>query len=104
MQTLADVVLGYYWFLNFCSDDVLDPDAAVTQMEELAYTIENEFTDGEKIALQDAAKRSMATWLREPDQYGHTPRKLLTPEMKAFLQAIIDGHFSGPPVSEERVY
>jgi hypothetical protein len=98
LKNLADVVLGYYWFLNFCSDDVLDPDAAVEKMEHLADTVENEFTDSERAALREAATRSMALWLREPDEHGHTPRKLLTSEKRAFLQAIIDGHFSGPPV------
>jgi hypothetical protein len=103
MQNLANIVLGYYWFLNFCSDDVLDPDTAVEEMEHLAYAIENQFSDSEKTALQDAARRSMASWLREPDEHGHTQRKLLTTEKRAFLQAIIDGHFSGPPTIEDEV-
>ena len=101
MNNLADVVLEYYWFLNFCSDDELDPDTAVNSMEQLAYKIESEFSQSEKAALQDAATRSLASWLREPDEHGYTPRKLLTADGRAFLEAIIGGHFSGPPLIED---
>ncbi len=38
MHKLADIVLSYYWFLNF-SEDVVDEDAAVREIENLAYTI-----------------------------------------------------------------
>lgn len=101
MNSLADVVLEYYWFLNFCSDDELEPETAVKMMENLAHQIENDFSDPEKLALQEAAKRSLAFILREPDEHGYTPRALVTPEQKDFLQAIIDGHFSGPPIDED---
>ncbi|MFQ6308665.1 hypothetical protein [Lysobacter capsici] len=101
MNNLADVVLEHYWFLNFCSDEELDPDTAVKMMENLAHLIENDFSDAEKVALQEAAKRSLAFILREPDEHGYTPRDLVTPEQKEFLQAIIDGHFSGPPIYED---
>ena len=72
MNNLADVVLEYFWFLNFGSDDELDPDTAVKAMENLAYTIDTTFTDSEKAALRDAAQRSLAEWLREPDEHGYT--------------------------------
>lgn len=39
MNNLADVVLEYFWFLNFSSDDELHPDTLVKAMENLAYTI-----------------------------------------------------------------
>ena len=103
MNNIADVVLEYYWFLNFCSDDELDPHAAVNAMEQLVYKIENEFSNSEKLALQDAAKRSLESRLREPDEHGYTPRTLLTPDGLAFLQAIIEGNFSGPPIPEADV-
>jgi hypothetical protein len=96
MDNLADIVLEYYWFLNFSTDEELDPDTAVKSMENLAYTIETAFSADEQRALQEAAKRSLASWLREPDEHGYTPRSLLTPEKRAFLQDIAAGRFSGP--------
>ena len=95
MNNLADVVLEYFWFLNFSSDDELHPDTLVKAMENLAYTIGTAFTDAEKAALQEAAKRSLAEWLREPDEHGYTPRKLLTAEKREFLESIAAGHLSG---------
>jgi hypothetical protein len=65
-------------------------------MENLAYTITNDLSAEEKDALREAAKRSLASWLREPDEHGYTPRKLLTPNKRAFLESIAAGHFSGP--------
>jgi hypothetical protein len=102
MNSLADVVLEYFWFLNFCADDELDPDTAVKAMENLAYTIDTSFSETEKSALQDAATRSLAQWLREPDEHGYTPRKLLTAEQREFLESIAAGHFSGPPLEEDQ--
>jgi predicted HicB family RNase H-like nuclease len=95
MKNLADVVLHYYWFLNFCSDDELDPDTAVKEMESLADTIMNSFTVAEREELQAAAKRSLTTWLREPDEHGYTPRKLLTEDQRIFLESIAEGQFTG---------
>ena len=95
MKNLADIVLQYYWFLNFCSDDELDPDTAVREIEGLADTIMNSFTFEEREELQEAAKRSLATWLREPDEHGYTPRKLLTEDQRSFLESIAEGQFTG---------
>jgi hypothetical protein len=101
MQNLADVVLSYFWFLSFCTDEQMHPDDAVKQMENLVHSIENDFTDGERTALQDAEKRTLAIWLSEPDEYGYTPRKLLTAEQKGFLESIIEGRFNGWPADED---
>jgi hypothetical protein len=100
MQNLADTVLEYYWFLNFCSEDELNPDTADKKIEDLVDTIIDKFSDAERTALQDAAKRSLALWLAEPDEYGYTPRKLLTPDKRAFLEDLITGNFNGPPLDE----
>ncbi|MDH3348021.1 MAG: hypothetical protein OEM02_07970 [Desulfobulbaceae bacterium] len=95
MKNLADVALQYYWFLNFCSDDELDPDTAVREIESLADTIMNSFTAAEREEPQEAAKQSLATWLREPDEHGYTPRKLLTEDQRSFLESIAEGQFTG---------
>jgi hypothetical protein len=93
MNNLADVVLEYYTFLNFCDDDDLDPDTAVQKIAELSHAITTTFTDTERAALQAAAQRALASWLREPDEHGYTPRTQLTPELQEFLEAIAAGNF-----------
>jgi hypothetical protein len=93
MQNLADALLNYFWFLNFCTDEQMHPDTAVQQMENLVYSIENDFNDAERAALQEAAKRSLAAWLREPGG--------ITAKQKEFLQSIINGRFNGWPADED---
>jgi hypothetical protein len=98
MNYLADTVLEYYWFLNFSADKELDPDTAVKRMESLVYAIETAFSAEEQGALKDAAKRSLESWLHEPDEHGYKSRSPLTPDERAFLQAIAAGRFSGSEV------
>ena len=100
MQNLADSLLNYHWTLNFSSDDIgFDEDWAVKEIESLSHEIEHNFTDAERQALKDSASRSLARWLREPDEHGYTPRKLLKPEQRSFLECIASGKFSGPEPS-----
>ena len=98
MNNLADTVLEYYWFLNFSADKELDPDTAVKRMESLVYVIETAFSVEERGALKDAANRSLASWRHEPVEHGFMPRRPLTPDERAFLQAIAAGCFSGSEV------
>jgi hypothetical protein len=97
MTTLADMVLDYFWFLNFCDDKQLDPDTAVNLMETVVYQMENELSESDKEALKTAAANRLKWWLREPDEHGYTPRKLLTAEQKKFLVSMALGNFSGSP-------
>ena len=101
MQNLADAVLDYLCFLNFCEEEECDPDSTLKLLEDLVYQIENKFTEEEKQSLKDAAQRRLAHWLREPDEHGYTPRKLLTPEQKSFLEDVTAGRFSGPDFDDE---
>lgn len=96
MNNLAEMVLDYFWFLNFSSDDDVDLDRAVEGLEALSYRVETMFSEEEKEALKAAANQRLAWWLREPDEHGYTPRKLLTTEQKEFLEAMRAGRFSGP--------
>ncbi|MBB3922805.1 MULTISPECIES: hypothetical protein [Xanthomonas] len=101
MQNLADAVLQYLWFLNFCEEEELSLDASVKQIESVIYEVKSSFTDEERRALQDAARRSLASWLREPDRHGYTPRSLLTSQQREFLEQIAEGHFSGAPLDDD---
>ena len=95
MQNLASVVLDYIWLLEFSEEDEVDPDSAVKLLEDMTYQIENVFSQDEKQALCHAAERRLQWWLQEPDEHGYTPRKLLTLDQKALLEAIAAGRFDG---------
>jgi hypothetical protein len=95
MNNLADSVLDYFWFLNFSEEDEADPDVTVKLMEELVHSIETNFSETEKSALMDAARGRLSSWLREPDEYGYTPRGRLTSEQRAFLVQLAAGQFAG---------
>jgi hypothetical protein len=92
---LADAVLDYLWFLNFTDEEEANPDLLVKEFEGLLYQIENEFGEDEKAELKAAATRRLAQWLREPDEYGYTPRTLLRPEQRKFLEDIAAGELWG---------
>jgi len=91
VNKLADALLDYLWFLNFTDEGEANPDLLVKEFEGLLYQIENEFGEDEKAALKAAATRRLAQWLREPDEYGYTPRALLTLEQRKFLEDIASG-------------
>jgi hypothetical protein len=91
VNKLADAVLDYLWFLNFTDEEEANSDLLLKAFEGLLYQIENEFGEDEKAALQAAATRRLAQWLREPDEYGYTPRALLTEEKRKFLDDIAAG-------------
>jgi hypothetical protein len=95
MNNLADSVLDYLWFVSLSEEDEADPDVTVKLMEELVYSIEHKFTEPEKQALMQAAKRRLISCLREPDEHGYTPRGLLKPAQRKFLEEIAVGRFAG---------
>jgi hypothetical protein len=45
----------------------------------------------ERQALAEAAVARLKELLREPDEYGYTPRSLVTPEQREFLESLADG-------------
>jgi hypothetical protein len=47
----------------------------------------------EKEALSAVAANARARLLPEPDQYGYTPRKLVTSQQKQFLDLVASGKF-----------
>ncbi|MDB5297026.1 MAG: hypothetical protein JWO31_3009 [Phycisphaerales bacterium] len=91
---LAEIVLDFIEFLGLVDADRLDPDTAVGKHESIAAQL-NEATPGERIAVQQAAKDRLASLLREPDEYGYSPRKAVTPERRALLEGIISGKAYG---------
>lgn len=95
MQHLADVVLGSLWFLEFSEDDECDPDFAVEEAARISLSIEDDFSEGEKVALQDAAAQRLQMWLREPGEHGSAPLSPRTSGQKACLESLAAGCFNG---------
>ena len=99
MSNLADAVVRFLCTIQFSGEDLpFDEDWVVKYLEETIYEIENDYSDQKRQALKDAAARSLKSLLREPDEYGYTPRKLLKPDHRAFLETFAAGQFSGRPV------
>ena len=89
MKNLANEVLRYYWALLFTSEDRRwDENFVSNEVERLSIEIHEAYTKQEKDALADAARDWLATFMAEPDEYGYTPRKLLTTKQRAFLEEI----------------
>ena len=104
MNNLADTVIDLFAFLVLSDVETgIGDDWALKQADDLLYRIENIFSDEERQALKEAAARSLADWLREPDEYGHTPRRLLTAGRRAFLEACAAGRFNGEPLEGDLV-
>ena len=93
---LAEIVLDFIEFLELVDEEQLDPDTAVGQHESIAAQL-NEATPAERVAVQQAAKDRLASLLREPDEYGYSPRKTVTPARRALLESIISGEAYGWP-------
>ncbi|MGI9316861.1 MAG: hypothetical protein ACR2QW_05990 [bacterium] len=90
MKTLAQLTFDYLWLLNFAGEEIIELDYSVKQLESLSeYFLD--MTPEEKQALSDIAVETKNRLLAEPDEHGFTPRKLVTSEQIAFLDALIAG-------------
>lgn len=90
MQNLADTVLDYYFYLYFAQDEAPDAERSIKLLE-LFNQIECKFSDEEKQALKDAARRRMQ---REEEfiENGGVPPYDLTKE-HSFLHNMAYGYF-----------
>ena len=69
---------------------MIDLDYSVKCQENLSEYF-SAMTPGEKEALSTVAREAQARLLAEPDEHGYTPRKLVTEEQRAFLEALASG-------------
>jgi hypothetical protein len=90
MKTLAELAFEYLWLIMFAKEDVIDPDYSVKCQESLSEYF-SALTTQEKEALSAVAASTQAHLLAEPDEYGYTPRSLVTEEEKRFLSALASG-------------
>jgi hypothetical protein len=91
---LGEIVVSYLEFLELADDKQLDAHTAVKMLEDVAASLA-EATSDEQAAVQDAARTRLAWLLREPDEYGYTPRKTLRPEHRQLLERIAWGEGFG---------
>jgi hypothetical protein len=90
MKTLAELSFEYIWLLMFGTEDIIDLDYSVQCQESLATQFEG-ITEPEKLALVEVAVATRNRLLAEPGEHGYTPRKLVSEEQRAFLDAFISG-------------
>ncbi len=88
MTNLAQLAFDHLWMILFADEDHIDLDYSVRLTEELSLTLPS-FTPAEQEALSAVAMQAKAKLLAEPDEYGYTPRDLVTDEQKDFLEAAI---------------
>ena len=90
MKTLAELAFEYIWLLLFGDEDVIDLRYS-TKMQQSLSDYFSSMNDEEKKALSKVAEETRSRLLAEPDEHGYTPRKLVSDEEKAFLDALASG-------------
>ncbi len=101
MHNLADAVLDYYLFLYFADDNNFASERAIKLME-LFDKIENTFSETEKQALKDAAKRRLPEQLGEIYQGEAIPHFPVEVDKNLFLHNIAQGWFDIPGFDDIR--
>ena len=94
MNNLADLLFELVWNLEFSSEDDIDPDFAVSNLETIWHSFNTVATAEEKEAFIGAVKRAQARLLAKPDEHGYTPRSLITEDQKEFLKILSNGDFT----------
>ena len=92
MIRLAEIVMQCICFLEFSDDTQVDSRAAVKQLESI-MSILLEASPDERAAVSDAASTLLASLLREPDEYGYSPRKTVSTEQRKFLESFASGAY-----------
>jgi len=85
---MAQMSFDYMWLILFSHEDLFDMHLSVKLLEELPSTLAR-FSSTEKDALAAVGQEAKNRLLAEPDEYGYTPRALVTDEQRRFLDAVI---------------
>ena len=95
MQKLAEIVLDFIELLALTDEEQLDSDAALKMLEGISGSLRDASPE-ERKAVSEAAAARLKSLLREPDEYGYSPRKLVTSEHRQLLESIASGEeFTG---------
>ena len=90
MKTLAEISFEYIWLLLFGDEGTIDSDYSVKMQESLPEYFSSMSLE-ERQALSMVAKEAQERLLAEPDEYGYTPRALITDKQKIFMEALSSG-------------
>jgi hypothetical protein len=90
MKTLAEVLLYALETLSMAEEPGLDWQACGDVTNDMWLDLAKTSPE-ERRALSEAAAARLKELLREPDEYGYSPRKLVTPEQKQLLESLVDG-------------
>ena len=90
MQTLARVLLLAMETFITAEEPCIDWQACGEIENDLWWELAKA-TPVERQALAKAAAERLAELLREPDEYGYTPRGLVTQDHREFLESLADG-------------
>jgi len=72
----------------------LDPDDASSLSQAIPGYLES-MSHEERAAFSAAAQRALDRLLADPDEDGHSPRKLVSEELRAFLESAAAGDIFG---------
>lgn len=90
MKTLAEAVVFLMELLTTADEPGIDYQACGDITNDMWFDLAKA-SPPERQALADAAAARLRELLREPDEYGYTPRALVTPLQREFLESLADG-------------
>lgn len=90
MKTLAQVVLLAMEQLTTAEEPGIDWQACGDITNDLWFELAKT-SPAERQALAEVAAERLKELLREPDEYGYTPRTLVSPTQKEFLESLANG-------------
>lgn len=90
MKTLAHAVVSLMEQLTTAEEPGIDWQACGDIINDLWFELAKA-SPSERQALAEAASTRLSELLREPDEYGYTPRALVTPGQREFLTSLADG-------------
>jgi hypothetical protein len=90
LKTLAQAVVLLMEQLTTAEEPGIDWQACGDITNDLWFVLAKS-SSAERQALAEAAGARLVELLRDPDEYGYTPRALVTPAHREFLQSLADG-------------
>lgn len=105
MKTLAEVVVFLMELLTTADEPGIDWQACGDITNDTWFELAKA-SSVERQAMAEAAAARLRELLREPDEYGYTPRALVTPAQREFLQSLADGsawhEFDHPEAEDDK--
>jgi hypothetical protein len=90
LKTLAEIVVFLMEQLAAAEEPGIDRQACGEITNNMWFELAKA-SPIERQALAEAATARLRELLREPDEHGYTPRALVTPLQREFLQSLADG-------------